>query len=87
MGHKHKNHDDNIDVERLIQSFIYLRYQLAKHVVAVFLVEVLSFIVVWLLLLRIEVHVNIIKWIFHVQLLYFTRQVLIRLIEISHKVA
>ena len=68
MSHEHKKDSDSIDMERFIQTLIDLCNHFAKDIITVFVIQVLSLVVPWLLLLRIVVYVDSIEWIIHVHL-------------------
>ncbi len=86
MGDKHEEDSNCIDVERLVQSLIDLCDHLAKNIVAVFIIQVLSFVVSGLLLLRVVVQINPVKGILDVQVFQFSTKLVIGLLKICHKV-
>lgn len=65
----HKESKKNIEVVRLSQSFIDLCQKLTKYISASLIVEFLRFVILWLLLLRIKVDIDLIEIAFHVDLL------------------
>ena len=49
-------------------------------------IQVLSFIISWLLLLRIIVDIDFIEWVPYVKLFQLSTQLLIRLLKLSHEI-
>jgi len=86
MTYEHKKHDNYINVVGLIQSLIDFSNYLAEDIIAVLLVQVFPFVIPRLLLLGIKVYVNVVKGVFHVQFLYSSGKVFIRLLKICNKV-
>ena len=86
MSHQHKKYCHHVDVERLIDSFVYLSNHFAKHIVAVLLVKIFSLIVSCLHFLWIIVDINFVKRIFHVHFLEYSAFIFVRFLKLCHEI-
>lgn len=81
----HEESEKNVKIIRLGQPFIDLRKELAKDIGKCLIVKLLRFIILRLLLLRIEVNIDLIKFAFHINL--FEGAVIVPSIGIGYKIA
>lgn len=66
--HHHHKKKQQINIKRLIESFINLCNKLRKNILAGLLIDVFGLVVLWLLLLLIKAGIELIKFIFHINL-------------------